>query len=213
MYLIDASYFIREIHVPNVNESNTDSGVKLEYFIDEKVRLLLSTKALGNVLFTEFNGYVANGVLSNTAPQKWKDLVNGKTYTKDGESYVWEGLLQTKGTFPKSLLAYYTYYYWLMDNVSLLGGVGEVRGEAKNAISVNSTQRLVKVWEDFVKMYQGENACYNGVKYIYNGVPITDYYNQNSGNYVSLLQYLYDNETDYPDATLEMFEFKNQLGL
>lgn len=213
MYLIDASYFIREIHVPNVNESNTDSGVKLDYFIDEKVRLLLSTKALGSVLFTELNSNITSGVLSNTAPQKWKDLVNGKTYTKDGESYVWDGLLQTKGTFKKSLLAYYTYYYWLMDNVSLMGGVGEVRGEAKNAVNINSTQRLTTIWNEFVKMYQGEKACYNGVKYIYNGVPITDYYNQNSGNYVSLLQYLKDNETNYPDATLEMFEFKNQLGL
>lgn len=213
MYLIDASYFIREIHIPNVNESNTDSGVNLDYFIDEKVRLLLSTKALGSVLFTEFNGYVVNGVLPNTAPQKWKDLVNGKTYTKDGETYVWEGLLQTKGTFKKSLLAYYTYYYWLMDSVSLMGGIGEVRGEAKNAVNVNSTQRLTTIWNEFVRMYQGENTCFNGVKYLYNGVPITDYYNQNSGNYVSLLQYLKDNETDYPDATLEMFEFKNQLGL
>lgn len=213
MYLIDASYFIREIHVPNVNESNTDSGVKLDYFIDEKVRLLLSTKALGSVLFTQLDSNVTNGVLSNTAPQKWKDLVNGKTYTKDGKSYVWEGLLQTKGTFKKSLLAYYTYYYWLMDNVSTMGGVGEVRGEAKNAVNVNSTQRLTTIWNEFVRMYQGENACFKGVKYVYNGVPIADFYNQNSGNYVSLLQYLKDNETDYPDATLEMFEFKNQLGL
>lgn len=213
MYLIDASYFIREIHIPNVNESNTDSGVKLDYFIDEKVRLLLSTKALGSVLFTDLNNSVTNGILSNTAPQKWKDLVNGKTYTKDGETYVWEGLLQTKGTFKKSLLAYYTYYYWLMDNVSLVSGVGELRGESKNTVNVNSTQRLTIIWNEFVKMYQGENTCYNGVKYVYNGVPVADYYNQNSGNYVSLLQFLKDNETDYPDATLEMFEFKNQLGL
>jgi len=213
MYLIDASYFIREIHIPNVNESNNGSGETLDYFIDEKVRLLLSTKALGGTLFTAFNSYVANGVLLNTAPQKWKDLVNGKTYTKNDKNYIWEGLLQTKGTFKKSLLAYYTYYYWLMDNVSLMSGLGEVRGEAKNAIGVNSTQRLVTIWNEFVKMYQGKNTCFNGVKYVYNGVPIEDYYNQNSGSYVSLLQFLKDNETDYPDAQLEMFEFQNQLGL
>lgn len=213
MYLINGTFFIRELYVPNVNESNTDSGTKLEYFIDDKVPFLLSKKALGSVLFNQLNSNVTNGVLSNTAPQKWKDLVNGKTYTKDGKSYVWEGLLQTKGTFPKSLLAYYTYYYWLMDNVSLVSGVGELRGESKNTVNVNSTQRLTTIWNEFVKMYQGENTCYNGVKYVYNGVPIADYYNQNSGNYVSLLQFLKDNETDYPDATLEMFEFKNQLGL
>ena len=213
MYLIDASYFIREIHIPNVNESNNGSGENLDYFIDEKVRLLLSTKALGGTLFTAFNGYIVDGELPNTAPQKWKDLVNGKTYTKNDKSYIWEGLLQTKGTFKKSLLAYYTYYYWLMDNVSLMSGLGEVRGEAKNAIGVNSTQRLVAIWNEFVKMYQGENTCFNGVKYVYNGVPIEDYYNQNSGSYVSLLQFLKDNEADYPDAQLEMFEFQNQLGL
>ncbi len=213
MYLIDASYFIREIHIPNVNESNTDAGTKLEYFVDEKVRLLLSTKALGSVLFNQLNSNITNGVLSNTAPQKWKDLVNGKTYTKDDKTYVWEGLLQTKGTFKKSLLAYYTYYYWLMDNVSTMVGIGEVRGEAKNAVNVNSTQRLTTVWNEFIKLYQGENDCYILQKYLYNGVPVSDYYNNNQNNYVSLLRFLKDNETDFPDATLEMFEFKNQLGL
>lgn len=213
MYLINGTFFIRELHIPNVNESNNGSGENLEYFIDEKVPFLLATKALGTVLFPQFNSYVVNGVLSNTAPQKWKDLVNGKTYTKDDKTYIWDGLLQTKGTFPKSLLAYYTYYYWLIDNVSLMAGVGEVRGEAKNAIGVNSTQRLVTIWNEFVKMYQGENTCFNGVKYVSNGVPIEDYYNQNSGSYVSLLQFLKDNEADYPDAQLEMFEFQNQLGL
>lgn len=213
MYLIDESYFIREINVPNTSELQGNSEKTLEYFIDEKVRLLLSTKALGGTLFTEFNGYVVSGALPNTAPQKWKDLVNGKTYTKDGKSYIWRGLLQTDGTFKKSLLAYYTYFYWVKANVSVMAGTGESRIEAKNAVSVNSTQTLVSVWNDFVSMYQGSNVCYNSIKYVHNGVMVSDYFNENSGEYVSLIEYLTDNKTDYPNARCELFEYQNQLGL
>ena len=104
MYIIDVSYFIRELSIPNVNETLSESGMNLEYFIDEKVRLLLQ-KALGYQLFKDFDSNVVNGVLQATTPQKWVNLVEGVEYTKSGKPYKWNGLIYQDGAFKKSLLA------------------------------------------------------------------------------------------------------------
>lgn len=212
MYLIDVSYFIREYNVPNTVELQANTSNNLDYYIDERVRLLLQM-ALGSELFAELDDNITSGVLDNDAPQKWKNLVNGCTYTKDDKDYVWKGLLQLDGTFKNSLLTPYVYYYWLKGNISSVLGVGEVVTNGKNATNVNSTQRLVETWNDFVNQYQGD-CTYRNNAYIHNGVIIYDYYqNGKNNNYISLLQFLKDNDTDYPDANLEVFEYKNQLGL
>lgn len=211
MYLIDGSYFIREYNVPNTTELQGNSSNNLEQYIDERCRLLLQ-KALGSELFANLDDNIESGVLDEDAPQKWKDLVNGTTYTKDGKDYTWKGLLQLDGTFKSSLLTPYVYYYWLKGNISSVLGVGEVVTNGKNATNVNSTQRLVEAWNDFLIQYQGNFSIKSNV-YIHNSVIIYDYYQNGNSKYVNMLQFLKDNETDYPDATKEMFEFKNQLGL
>lgn len=100
-----------------------------------------------------------------------------------------------------------------MQNESALSGVGNVVIEAKNATNVNNTQISTTVWNEFVNQYQSDyhTRPYN---YIYNGVHVVDWlgYNNESG-FVSLVKFLSDNDTDYPDATLKMYDFKNQLGL
>jgi hypothetical protein len=211
MYLIDGTYFIREYNVPNSAELQGNSSNNLEQYIDERCRLLLQM-ALGSELFTDLDDNITNGELDDDAPQKWKDLVNGVTYTKDGKDYVWKGLLQTEGTFKNSLLTPYVYYYWLKGNISSVLGVGEVITNGKNATNINSTQRLIETWNNFVVQYQG-NCTYKSNVFIHNGVIIYDYYQNGQSNYVNFLQFIKDNETEYPDAPLEMFEFKNQIGL
>lgn len=211
MYLIDGTYFIREYNVPNSAELQGNSSNNLEQYIDERCRLLLQT-ALGSDLFADLDSNINNGVLDEDAPTKWQNLVGGCTYAKNGKDYVWKGLLQEDGTFKKSLLTPYVYYYWLNGNISSVLGVGEVVTGAKNASNVNSSQRLVTVWNEFVSEYQG-NCTYQSKAYIHNGVIVYDYFGGGNNNYVNMLQFLKDNDTDYPDAALGVFEFKNQLGL
>ena len=213
MYLIDASYFNREIAIPNVNELQGNGSTELNEFIDGKVRLLLQS-VLGYDLFTDLDTDITNGALKTDAEQKWKDLVNGKTYTKNDKDYRWKGLLYTEGTFKNSLLADYVYYFWLESNLSDMTGVGEVVQSSKNAVSVNSTQRLINTWNRFVKAVNGGDVCdKRGRFYWHGGVPIYDYSQSDNSMYVDLFTYLKDNQTNYPQAPFTYFEYKNQFGL
>lgn len=215
MYLIDATYFTREFNIPNINNAQSDTATDIESFGDEKPRLFMQN-VLGYNLFTDFDTYVISGVFDSGigTPQKWKDLVNGKEYTKDGKLVKWQGLLQTIGVFKKSLLTNYTYYEWLISRLSTVSGIGEIQLQGQNSASVNSTQRLVTVWNEFVQMYQG--SYYNSGRadvYFKGFVQVVDWLGGQNQDEISLIQFLIDNQTDYPDANLMRYEVKNQLGL
>lgn len=211
MFIIDGTYFIREYNIPNANELQTGASIQLTQYIDERVPFVLK-QALGFTLFTELLTDMTNGVLKTDADQKWKDLVDGVTYTKEDKEYRWNGLIYTEGTFKNSLLTPFVFYYFLKDNVSQLSGVGEVAGTSKNAESVNSNQRLVTAWNDFVLQYQGEGR-FRPHKYMHRGVFVSDYFvNRNSG-FVDLITFLSDNETVYPDAQLTKYDHQNSFGL
>jgi len=213
MYLITEANFTREISVPNLSSSQSGNSERLALYGDEKPRLLLQM-SLGNVLFSQLNSQVTDGVLNVGADQKWKDLVNGKEY--DGK--VWRGLNYQEGSFKISLLAYYTFWNWLNDNVTTMGSGGEVQVQSKNANNVNPTSTLVQIWNSFIEMYQGlpYNYCFPSVSF-YNGATFVDYYNGGiNSNYVSLLQFLRDNPTNYPNPQLFTFvneSNSNPLGL
>lgn len=212
-YLIDETYFIRELFVPNADEQDRSAYSELQQFIDEKTRLCLKD-ALGYTLFKDLDSNITNGNLDEDAPQIWQNLVKGVEYTKDNELVKWDGLLIKEGAFKKSLLANFTFYYWLQYRQTQLSGVGEVVLQAKNAISVNSTQRQTSIWNEFVEMYQGKQSKFTRNEYYYKGVKVIDWLgNDTNNNYTSLVKFLSDNENDYPEASLKLYDYKNQLGL
>jgi len=226
-YVVDNTYFIREFAVPNTDEANSKSLEVLNQYIDDKGRSLLRS-ALGEVLFAEFDSYLNNGVLPeipdlptpDPVPAKWRELVDGVTYTIDSVDYVWGGLVNTVGTYKSSVMVPFIYYYWLKGERSFVSGVGEVRAEAKNAGGVNSTQTLTETWNKFLQMYRGSTLG-QLVGNVYRvGIPQYDgYYVGYFGNDTtpSLLQFLWQNDTAYPDAALNTPEplegIRNQLGL
>lgn len=197
MYIIDETYFIKELYVPNLNEMDSDTLTTLETAVDRYVRQFLRD-ALGNVLFTELDSYITDGVLDAGAPQKWLDLVNGVD--------DWKGLAFTEGTYKGSILAKYVYYFWLKDAVSNVTGTGEKVITATDALAVNSTQRLTNVWNDFVMDNQG---LYKGS--LYGDYDCSGYFDLDLG--MSLYDFLTKNETDYPNAAKRLYNVKNQLGL
>lgn len=209
MYLIDKTYFIKNISVPNTEEPTSDESESLDMSIDRYVRQFLQV-TLGNVLFTDLDSNVTDGELEITAPQKWLNLVNGYAYTKDGVDYVWQGLKYELGLYKVSLLAHYTYVNHYQNTInSVLGQVGI---EPKNGVVVNPTEHLVSVWNEFVEMYQGAN-CSNGVVTHYDNVLFVDYYQYKESGYVSYLQFLEDNKTDYEGFKAGIINFKNSLGI
>ncbi len=212
MYLVDETYFIKELRIPNANDGGVDVPTgddSFESWVDEYARLLLQN-ALGAVLFTDFDSNVTNGVYIPNVT-KWDNLVNGVVYTKNGVSYTWKGLLFTEGTFKGSVLTPYIYCKWLEFQLSQQTGVGEARGNAINSTSVNSTHRYVTIWNQFVEFYQGKCTQTSTLSYV-KGIPFFDYALGNDSNYVSLIQFLLHNDTDYPDASLKVYEFTNTFG-
>ena len=212
MYLIDETYFIKELSVPNINEMDADNLTILTQYVDEFARKLLKD-ALGYDLFKELDTNITNGVLDAGAPQKWLNFVNGCEYTKDGKTYKWNGLIFTEGLHKSSLLAKFVFYHWLKDNVTTITGTGEKSIKSVNADSVNTNQRLVTVWNDFVSEYQGSNTRFPTVWYK-GATKVIDWFGSGESlGYVSLIQFLTDNETNYPDATLITYSLQNQFGL
>jgi hypothetical protein len=212
MYLINETYFIKELSVPNINEMDADNLTILTQYVDEFARKLLKD-ALGYDLFKELDTNITSGVLNVGAPQKWLDLVNGCEYTKDGKTYKWNGLIFTEGFHKSSLLAKFVFYHWLKDNVTTITGTGEKSMKSVNADSVNSNQRLVTVWNDFVSEYQGSNTRFPTIWYK-GATKVIDWFGSGESlGYVSLIQFLTDNETNYPDANLATYSLQNQFGL
>ena len=212
MYIIDQTYFTRDLSIPNINEMQTEAFDNLNSFVDEYVRQLLRD-ALGVQIFNELDSYVIGGAFDGTgAPQYIIDLVNGKEYVNSGTTYKWSGLISTQGVFKKSLLANYIYYKWLQSNFSTQSGVGEVTINPQNANLVNPTQKLVSVWNTFLLMYQNMNTCYPSV-YYKGHTQVIDWLGINANTEVSLIQYLNDNDTDFSTATLRVYEYQNQLGI
>jgi len=212
MYLIDSSYFIKELSVPNINEMDSDNLDILNQYIDKYSRQLLQT-VLGYDLFKVLDSNITAGVLNVGAPQKWLDLVNGVEYTKDGKTYKWKGLLHTEGLFKGSLLATFVFYNWFKDNVTTVTGTGEKSIKAFNSETVNSNQRLVTVWNDFVSEYQGNNTRFPTVWYKGNTKVIDWFGSGENLGYVSLIQYLSDKESDFSNANLYIYNNQNQFGL
>ena len=213
MYLHTRDYYQRQLTIPTSSGLSANGEPdKIEIFADGAPRMFLKN-ALGNVLFKELDSYVTNGVLDIAAPQKWLNLVNGVEYTKNNVEKTWNGLTYSEGAFKTSILAYFSYYEWLFDNVSNTTSFGEVVGKSKGGENVDSTQKVTEIWNEFVNMNQSKyNYTHANVSFV-NGVKFTDWYNDSESNYVSLVTFLKDNEDDYTDAPCKLYTIKNQFGI
>lgn len=216
MYIIDESYFTDKIRIPNTSEIDVSGSTEsFDRWIDREARLCLQG-ALGNVLFDDFDSNVdANG---NYVPgvTKWDNLVNGFTYTKNSKTFKWKGLIYEEGLYKGSLLSLFVYCKWLEFQLSQQSGIGEVRGNAANSMSVNSTHRYVALWNTFMEGYQGQYEVTHTIPYTYHyykGIPFYDYFGEHDDTYVSLLKFLKDNSDDYPDPDLKMYQYVNTLGI
>lgn len=209
MLYIDNTYFIKQLSVPNTAEPTSDASIELELSIDRYVSQFLK-ETLGNVLYSDLKANTTDGELIPLAPQKWINLVDGCNYTKDGTVYTWQGLKYTDGAFKVSLLANYVYLSQYQTTTNTM--MGQVALDGKNGILADSTPHLVEIWNEFVEMYQGYYNC-NPIQYYRNGALFVDYFGNRESGYVSYIQFLKDNETDYPNVPANVIEYKNSLGL
>lgn len=148
MALIDHTFFVGEINIPNT--SDTDIKERLTYFIEIKQEKLLQD-ILGYVLWKAFDV----GIGAGGPDQKWIDIRDGKEYTGlDGYPHKWIGLKSsyTSGsvTIKKSLIANYVYWHWQADNVTHSTGVGEASAKAENAVIASPKAKMIAAWNQMI---------------------------------------------------------------
>lgn len=205
-YIIDESYFIRELVIPNTSEVDVaDTLNPFSNWIDTEARLMLQG-ALGFELFKDFDTNVTNGVYV-PGVTKWDNLVNGVEYTFDGTLYSFRGLIFVDGTVKRSMMAYYVFARWFTYHMSQVGGMGEQTGESANSMIAHGAARQSKAWNNFARLYNGDTNIWQ----IVSGISFDSEF-QNT-HFVSLLKFLLHNEDDYPDAALIVERPKNRFSI
>lgn len=197
MYLIDKTYFRNKLQINGLYDSNNGIETKLDDYISIYVIDFLQ-KLLG-VDFEELKANITDGVLASGAPQKWLDLINGKTYTKDGKTYIWKGLLYQNGSVKLSILANVVYCSLMHD---LATGNGQISVDVKSSRMLVPRKNYVEVWNEIANQFNQSVDLQPKISFI-NGVRFTDYYGGLSDNgYRTLSDFLIDFEEDYQNVNL-----------
>jgi hypothetical protein len=158
MPLIETSYFIGEINIPNAGTGGPVDALVNRFIKLHEPRFL--QLALGQSLYSAFmtglgkaadGSYekVDKGVPADDVAQKWKDLLNGKEYTGlDGRKYKWNGFipLQDSATANESIIASYVYYYFMKNNATQTTGIGENQPNQENGVSVSPRFKMTSAW-------------------------------------------------------------------
>ena len=209
MYLIDKTYFRNKLQVSGLYDGNNGIEAKLNDYISIYVIDFLQ-KLLG-VDFEELKANITDGVLDAGAPQKWLDLINGKTYTKDGKTYIWKGLLYQNGSVKLSILANVVYCNLIHD---LVTGNGQMSVDVKSSRMLVPRKNYIEVWNEIANQFNQSVDLQPKISFI-NGVRFTDYYGGLSDNgYITLTDFLIDFEEDYPNVNLCLgYEIINSFDL
>ena len=209
MYLIDKTYFRNKLQVSGLYDGNNGIEAKLNDYISIYVIDFLQ-KLLG-VDFEDLKANITDGVLDTGAPQKWLDLINGKTYTKDGKTYIWKGLLYQNGSVKLSILANVVYCNLIHD---LVTGNGQISVDVKSSRMLLPRKNYIEVWNEIANQFNQSVDLQPKISFI-NGVRFTDYYGGLSDNgYRTLSDFLIDFEEDYQNVNLCLgYEIINSFDL
>jgi hypothetical protein len=140
MSLIDTSYFVGEINIPLGTRDEVTENLNL--FISKYESQLL-LKVLGYELFKAYTAGIAVG----SPEQKWVDLRDGKEYTgNDGRIRKWVGFKDSANKL--SFIADYVYYWWMRNQATQTGGVGEVSTTTENAVRTSPAMKMARAWNE-----------------------------------------------------------------
>ena len=209
MYLIDKTYFRNKLQISGLYDGNNGIKTKLDDYISIYVIDFLQ-KLLG-VDFEDLKANITDGVLDTGAPQRWLDLINGKSYTKDGKDYIWKGLLYQNGSVKLSILANVVYCNLIHD---LVTGNGQMSVDVKSSRMLVPRKNYVEVWNEIANQFNQSVDLQPKISFI-NGVKFTDYHGGLSDNgYRTLSDFLIDFEEDYPNVNLCLgYEIINSFDL
>ena len=200
--LIDSTYFVGKRFIPNLNEPDVNNrlGCDLELLINHVEESVLSS-IFGVAMWLDFKAKYQD---KDNVPlsDEYKNIVEGCSYEFEGNAYYWDGLIQEdKKT---SLLADLVYYEFKRENATLTTEIGESTINLKAGESASNLPKMVYAYNSFIDKCFG-NFAGNADGYTLEGNPFwffnngsVDFYGMNRINEkVSLVQFLYDNKSDY----------------
>lgn len=209
MYLIDKTYFRNKLEIIGLYDDHNKAEDKLNDYISIYVVDFLQG-LLGLSDYEDLNSNINAGQLIPLAPQKWLDFVNGKTYTNDGKTYRWEGIIFLRGSVKMSILTNIVYCKLMVD---LFSNNGKATITTKNSIQSIPKQNFVEAYNEIVKQLHDERFFKQ--VYLINDVPFIDYYGGEKTDYVTLSEFLKDHENVYTNVTFsnEYKDYKNSFDL
>ena len=198
MSIIDQSYFVGDIALPNLDEVANSFQESMDRYEEEILKSLL-----GYQLYKDF----ITGIGEATPDQKWVDLLDGGvefTFDFCGETITqeWNGLINSDKV---SLISYYVYYKYRYENLSTTTSINDVMGIAENATKVNDTRKMVYAWNRGLSLY-GEVPMFSGF-YKYDAT--YEYYTDKP----SCFNFLNANRTDYNNWVFNPLLRQNEFGI
>lgn len=155
--LIDRTYFIGELNIPNTH--TTEIGGLLDLFI-EKYETKFLNELLGYELYKAFKA----GLLEDPINQKWTDLIEGVEYTDLQEkTRFWPGLLIQPPTVLNALDA--------LNTITIVVGRGQQYDPVTGESSVTIPAALVG--KDFIVEQRGVGQLVAGEDYSITGNTLT----------------------------------------
>lgn len=147
MALIDLTYFVGPLNIPNTTELQEVAN-EVNWYINKYEPEFLQN-ALGYPLYKAYQADKEN--------QRFKDIIEGAEYTDIyGNIAKWSGLIQevkpavpASGNTPAtpaqkvSVIANYVYYWRQRSNTTQSTGIGEVRPDGDNSQTVSPRQKMI----------------------------------------------------------------------
>lgn len=209
--IIDESYFINDIAISDTNNESTVANLNSVIEKREKEALI---SILGYELYNLF--------ISNITDEIYNDIEEGKEFSFEfcGKTVTrkWVGL---KNAEKKSLLAYYTYFFYERDKNVFNSSIGFVTPKVENAEQDNPRVNYVNAWNNYIEQ-RGDlakiNSCPHSLRTrrfrprgtYFNKFDVSTYEFLNDDP--SLFNFLLANKSDYPtweftpDKSINIFD-------
>lgn len=199
--IINRDYFIRDISIPGTNRLTGGASIdsSIEYY--EPLALI---DVLGYELY--------QSLLDNPTDQRIVDIIQGKVFQFEfnGKTVTrkYQGLSNDQYN---SLIAYYVYFFHQRNLVTQTSNVGEKKAKAQNANNASSYDKLMRAWNNFVKL-SGDVTNDNLYDIdCFNSLDNTSYIHMNDDP--SLYNFLLANLSVYPEWEYKPNELINFLGI
>lgn len=144
MAIISNSYFVKDIVLPNTDETKAEG----QYYIAQTA--LHEPQYLSDILGYKMAKDFQAAIASNPTSGVWYDLWKGAEFTDSrGLLNKWEGFANTA---LKSPIAYYVFYQILVNIQTQTSGVGVISLSPENANPASMTRKLATAWNEMVRL-------------------------------------------------------------